>query len=228
MLRRLVEVLIIDSFDAKGKLGDIRYYGVSPPPPVSEPPTESEVRRFRDEEFGRLEIALNDVRAFVTGGSTLEKESARINWDRITANAADEAVRGALIAQLRAFGQVLDTQERALQGRVHMTAKELTSARQGIHRILTVLDDKFPTAGVGLPSPGKLVPLGRLIDEYIAAGGTYWHVEPRASTALRRIKKIGDLGAHGRYIKVTWGNREALRQCLSIAIQQLVGTAYDR
>jgi len=228
MLRRLIEVLIIDSFDAKGKLGDIRYYGVAPPTPVSDPPTESEVRRFRDEEFGRLEIALNDVRASVTGGSTLMKGSAGSNWDQITAKAADEAVRRALIAQRRAFGQVLDTRERALQGTVHVTAKELTSARQGIHRILAFLDDKFPTAGVGLPSPGKIVPLARLMNKYIAAGGTYWHVEPRASTALWKIKRIGDLGAHGRYIKVTWGDREILRQDLSTAIQQLVGTACDR
>ena len=59
MVRRLIEILIIDSFAAKDALGDILEAGqLILSSGVSEPPTASDIRRFLEGDFPRLETVL--------------------------------------------------------------------------------------------------------------------------------------------------------------------------
>ena len=96
-----------------------------------------------------------------------------------------------------------------------------------ITKIMEFLRDRFPPASILLEGKGEIVSLGRLIERYLDAPDTCWHVERAARPALGKIKSIGDIGAHGRYAKVTRQRLERDRDALVAAVQQLVGTAYQ-
>lgn len=223
MVRRLIEMLIIDSFDARGKLSDIKKVGrLSPSSQVSEQPTASEIRRFLEEDFPQLETALNDVRVSL-GGSPLTGYSAPSNWKYITSRFPDIPDNISAV-----FGMVVETQELARGGTTKLTGKQLLSARQRINEILGFLHQRFPAAGIDLPSHGEIISLRRLIEKYLDAADTYWHIEQTARPALGKIKTIGDIGAHGRHVKVTRQSLDKYQDALIISIQQLVGTAYGK
>jgi len=224
MVRRLIEILIIDSFDAKGKLRDIREAGhLSLSSKVSEQPTASEIRRFLEEDFPRLETALKDVQASL-GGSPLADWSATSNWQSVIIPRLTD-----LPDDIQAtFDMVIATRERAWGGIAKLTGEQLLSAKRGISQILGFLHQRFPSAGIGLPDQGDIVSLRRLIERYLAVADTYWHIEQAARPALGKIKTIGDIGAHGRYVKVTKQTLDKYQDALIAGIQQLVGTAYDK
>jgi hypothetical protein len=222
MARRLIEILIIDSFEAKGKLGDIREAGFpSSPSEVSERPTASEIRRFLGEDFPRLETALNDVKVSL-GGSPLTGYRATSNWKSNISRTKD--VPDDIQAT---FDMIIETRDRAQGGTTKLTGEQLLSAKRGISQILGFLHQQFPSAGIGLPDQGEIASLGRLIERYVAVADTYWHIERTARPALGKIKTIGDIGAHGRYVKVTKQTLDKYQDALVAGIQQLVGTAYS-
>ena len=223
MSRRLLEVLIIDSFEAKGKLCDIQEMGYSSLSfEVSEQPTASEVRRFLEENFLQLETALNDVQASL-GGSPLNCYSATSNWKSLTSRLAN--IPNVISTT---FNMVVETRDIARGGTSKLTGKQLITAKRGIFEILGFLRQRFPSAGIILPDQGEIVSIARLIERYLAASDDYWHVERGARLALVRIKAIGDLGAHGRYVKVTKQTLDKYQDVLIAGIQQLVGTAYGK
>jgi nucleoside phosphorylase/tetratricopeptide (TPR) repeat protein len=120
---------------------------VSSIPQVSERPTASELRRFLDEDFPRLENALHDVWVSLSGHSPLVKYSATSNWNSITSRFTD------IPEEIRAiFDKVVETRELAQGGTSKLTGEQLSSAKQGINRMLKFLHQRFPTAGVDLPS----------------------------------------------------------------------------
>jgi hypothetical protein len=222
MVRRLIEILIIDNFEAKGKLSDIRetrYSSVSSQ--ASEQPTASDIRRFLEEDFAQLETALNDVRVSL-GGSPLDRRSATDSWGSITLHLTEVPDN-----ICRAFGMIIETRDSARGAAANLTATQLDSAKRGINEILRFLQQRFPSAGVELPDQGEIVSLSRLIQKYLAVDDAYWQVERTAGSALGKIKTIGDIGAHGRYVKVTKQTLDKYQDALITAIQQLVGTAYD-
>ena len=223
MVRRLLEILIIDSFEDKGKLNDIREMGYfSLPSQVSEPPTASEVRRFRQKDFPQLETALNDVQVSLCG-RLLTDYSAASNWKSLTSRFADWP--NDISAK---FDMVIETRDHARGGTTKPTRKQLLAAKRGIIEILGFLRQRFPRAGIDSPDQGEIVSLTRLIEKYLAVPETYWHVERTAKPALWKIKTIGDIGAHGRYGKVIEQTLLKYQDTLVAGIQQLVGTAYPK
>jgi len=224
MVRRLIEILIIDSFDAKGKLSDIREARhLSLSSNVSERPTASEIRRFLEEDFPQLETALKDVQASL-GGSPLANWSATSNWQSVIIPRLTD-----LPDDIQAtFEMVVTTRDCAWGGIAKLTGEQLRSAKRGISHILEFLHQEFPSAGIDLPDQGEIVSLGRLIEKYLAVADSYWHIERAARPALRKIKAIGDVGAHGRYVKVTKQTLDKYQDALIAGIQQLVGTAYGK
>lgn len=223
MVRRLIEILIIDSFDAKGELSDIREAGhPSLPSEVSEQPTASEIRRFLEEDLPRLKTALNDVRVSL-GGSPLTDYSATSNWKSLILHLTD------LPDDMPAtFEMIIETRDRAWGRTAKLAGEQLLSAKRGINQLLGFLHQKFPSAGIGLPDQGEIVSLRRLIERYLAVADTYWHIERTARPALGKIKTIGDIGAHGRYVKVTKQTLDKYQDAIIAGIQQLVGTAYSK
>jgi hypothetical protein len=93
-------------------------------------------------------------------------------------------------------------------------------------QILSYLHREFPSAGVDPPTSGEIVPLTKLVERYLTVPESYWHVERTARRELRKVKEIGDVGAHGRYRKVTKQYLDKYQDQLIAVIQQLVGTAY--
>jgi hypothetical protein len=220
MVRRLIEILIVDSFKAKDRLGDIRAGSHTPPTKqISKHPTSFELVQFLEGDFPRLEEALRLI--LISGGrSPLTKPSATSSWSWVTSrfnvpeNIDEE------------FSRIVETRELAQGGVEKLTGKRLFSAKQGINQVMEFLNKQFPDVGIQLPPAGVILSLGHLIERYLEADGNYWHIERKAKPALKKIKEIGDIGAHG-YAKVTKQKLEKYQDELFSGIQQLVRTAYQ-
>lgn len=226
MLRRLVEVLIVESFCAKGRLDDIRgSRGKEPFAEYSDPLNAAEVKRFVSADFARLEEALQNVWVSLGTGSRhspLVRHAASANWRSIAKRHPDK-----LEAWTCTFHHICSVKQAAQENRESVAAEDLTGAAKLIDRILKHLNEQFPRAGVSVPS-GDILPLGELIPKYVGAGKvSYWRVERGTKPAMSRIKELGGLGAHG-YRKVTGQNLLSSQDALNRAIQQLVRTAYPR
>ena len=223
MLRRLIEILIVDSYEARGKLSDIRQAGY---PTISRrednQPTASDIRHFLEQDLPRLEGALKDVQVSL-GGSPLTSFSATTNWASITSQT--EQIPENISTQ---FGMIMEARERARSGDSSLTSDQLIAALQAISGVLEFLHKQFPSAGIEVPERGEIMSLRHLVERYLSAPDSYWHVEQSAKAAVRKIKSIGDLGAHGRYVKVTRQTLDKYQDTLSTAIQQLVGSGYGK
>ena len=225
MLRRLIEILIIDTFEAKGALGDIMEYGWNVPAhQLSKPATGVEIRKFVKRDFKELDDALQAVAVSELDVSPLVDRSATGIWQSLR-----ERVPEIPDEILHAFDEVIATRHSATS--IHpptTTGRDLASAQKAIRQILGFLSQKFPSADVQPPSEGQIVPLASLIDRYLGAPKTHWHVERLAGAALRKMKKLGDMGAHGRYHNVTKQDLDTYRAEFSNSIGQLANTAQVR
>lgn len=224
MIRRLLEVLIIDSFEAIGRLSDIsetKHWSVSSE--VSEPPTVAEQRRFED-DIRYLEVAVRDV--LVSIGVLLPTSPASalvVAWDLLNTRyhcpPPDDISR--------AVSVLVETREQVRSSRSPALSREcLRECKRGMLQILSYLHREFPSAGVDPPTSGEIVPLTKLVERYLTVPESYWHVERTARRELRKMKEVGDVGAHGRHRKVTKQYLDKYQDQLIAVIQQLVGTAY--
>jgi len=121
---------------------------VSPAPEASKSPTASELRRFRDEDFQRLKTALHDVWDSLGTRSPAVNYAAAHNWELITSRFTDipEDIRAT-------FDEVVKARKLAKGRTSKLTREQLSSAKQGINQVLRFLHQRFPAAGVELPSP---------------------------------------------------------------------------
>jgi hypothetical protein len=220
MVRRLIEILIVDSFKAKDRLDDIKGGSHTPlTKQISKHPTSFELVQFLEKDFPRLEEALRLV-LISSGRSPLTKPSATSSWAWVTSRlSVPENIN-------EEFSRIVKTRDLAQGGVQNLTGKQLFSAKQEINQVMEFLNKQFPDAGIQLPPAGVILPLGYLIERYLDADGNYWHIERKAKPALKKIKEIGDIGAHG-YAKVTKQKLEKYQDELFSGIQQLVRTAYQ-
>jgi len=113
----------------------------------SERPTASELRRFLEQDFPRLENALRDVWVSESGSSPLLKPSATTSWNSITSRVPDIPKDIRVVLE-----KVIKARQSAMGGTAKLTKEQLSFAKQGINQILEFLHERFPAAGVELPS----------------------------------------------------------------------------
>jgi hypothetical protein len=70
---------------------------------------------------------------------------------------------------------------------------------------------------------GSIFGLSRLVDRFLQEPDDMWHVERSARPAMRKLKKIGDRAAHGRYHKTQRQSLDRYKDSLEVALQQLAG-----
>ena len=102
----------------------------------------SEARRFIEGDFARLEIALNDVREILGGGSRIEY-AAVSNWEYIAPH-----FRNPPPDIFTVFDAIIEVRNLARCEPMKLTGEQLLAAKRGIVEILDFLHRQFPLAGV--------------------------------------------------------------------------------
>ena len=224
MLRRLIEVLIEDSFEFKGAIGDIKeYQWKARGHTLSEEATGTEIGEFLRTDFKKLEHTLQAVARSVLRLGRPEQRSLTYIWQSLTEilpEPHDEVPNDA-------FYEVIETEKSARAIQPTIAGQDITSARKAIFQILVFLSQQYASAGVQPPSEGEFVSLAKLIKRYLAAPETYWTVEGSAKPGLGKIRKLGNRGAHGRYQKITETSLDNNQDDFIAGICQLAATAQE-
>jgi len=222
MIRRLVEILIVDSFRSQDRLQDIKR-DPRPLPHVkpSDPPTAREMRLFAEEECGLFIRATRDAGVSVGVLQYPVEYDPHTCWGLVTEKCAEMPEK-----LIKAGSEILEAWDEATFGR-RVSARRLKAAREGIVHTVQFLAKAFPESGVMSPTESRLMGLAELINEYKKASKEgYWVVEKPAKQGLLRIKSLGDRAAHGKYARVTRPELERIQTLVSAVVQQLVETAY--